>query len=88
MNTNLIYNDVIILDQTGIAHGRKKYGLLDLLGDLGGILEVVMLATGFMLFPISEHSFVMKASHRLFYARSDSDKIFKKHEDRLKDKFI
>jgi hypothetical protein len=59
-----------------MAHSRKKYALLDLLGDLGGVLEVVMLAFGFFLFPISEHSFILKAAHRLFYARTTSDKIF------------
>jgi len=36
-----------------IGHKRKTYDLLDLLGDLGGIVEVLMICFIFILAPIS-----------------------------------
>jgi hypothetical protein len=36
------------------THKRKVYGFLDLLGDLGGVTEIVMIVFGFFLFSISE----------------------------------
>jgi len=43
---------------------------MDLLGDLGGVTEVVMICFGFFLFPIAEHSFTMKAIKNLYLART------------------
>jgi len=43
---------------------------------LGGVTEVVMLSFGFMMFPISEHSFTLKAAKRLFLARTDDKEMF------------
>ena len=34
-------------------HDRQVYGFIDLIGDLGGILEVIMAITGGFIFPIS-----------------------------------
>lgn len=34
-------------------HQRYVYNFIDLLGDLGGILEVIMVATGALLLPIA-----------------------------------
>ena len=51
-------------------HSRNVYGFIDLLGDLGGVLEVIMVFTGIIFFPISEHHFVLQATKRMFLARS------------------
>jgi hypothetical protein len=48
-----------------------------LLGKLGGITNVMMILFGFFLFPISEHSYVLKAAKKLFIARSKDKKLFK-----------
>lgn len=40
-------------------HERQVYGFIDLLGDLGGILEVIMVITGGLLMPISEHHYIL-----------------------------
>ena len=49
-NPLVIYSTVLILGQTGMQHNRAKYGALDLLGDLGGVLEVIMILFGFALY--------------------------------------
>jgi hypothetical protein len=87
-NPSLLQNIVLLLDQTGIEHSRQKYGLFDLLGDLGGVTEVIMIFFGFFLYPISEHSFVIKAAKKLFYARTYRDDIFVPKDDPRAEKFI
>ena len=73
---NSLYQTIMFVDQTTISHGRRIYGLFDLLGDLGGVTEVIMLCFGFMLYPISEHSFHIKAIKKLFIARTKDEKLF------------
>ena len=60
-----------MLSDISVAHSREKYSLLDLLGDLGGVLEVIILVTGMIFFSISEHSFVLKVIEKMFFARTD-----------------
>lgn len=48
-----------------------------MLGKLGGITNVMMLLFGFFLFSISEHSYILKASKKLFIARTRNPKLFK-----------
>jgi len=43
-------------------HSRQVYNVLDLLGDLGGVVEVVMVFFGIFLYPLSKHNFVLKAT--------------------------
>jgi hypothetical protein len=59
-----------------------RYGIFALLGDTGGILEVYLIICGFILFPISEHSFILTAAKKLYMARTTSDQIFDKIENR------
>jgi hypothetical protein len=51
--------------------------LLDLLGDLGGVTEVIMIVFGLFIFPVSEHSFIIKAVKKLYMAKTKNDKLFK-----------
>jgi hypothetical protein len=60
-----------------VYHSRKVFGWFDLLGKLGGITNVMMILFGFFLFPISEHSFVLKAAKKLFIARTKKKDLFK-----------
>lgn len=50
-------------DQTEIFHERKVYNIMDLLGDIGGILEALTIFIGVFIFPISEFGFVLKAAN-------------------------
>jgi hypothetical protein len=60
---------------------RRVFGWFDLLGKLGGITNVMMLLFGFIIYPISEHSYVLKVAKKLFVARTREDKLFK-HDPR------
>ena len=57
--------------------------MLDLFGELGGVLEIVILILGSFLLPISRHSFYIEAIRTLFFARTkEGDLMFeKKNED-------
>ena len=61
-----------------IFHERVIYSVLDLLGDLGGVIEIIILAFGIFIFPISRHSFYTAALKRMFMARTKDPKLFKK----------
>lgn len=67
---------VIYHDQIGVGHERAIYSLLDLLGDLGGVTEVMMIVFCFIILPISEHSFVVKAMKKLYIARTKDSDLF------------
>ena len=56
--------------------------MLDLLGDLGGIVEVILICFFLFITPISEHSFYLKAAHRLFWARTKDKHFFKKAKEK------
>jgi hypothetical protein len=49
---------------------------LNLLGDLGGVTEVIMILFGFVLHSISEHSFTLKAAKKMFKARTAEKGLF------------
>lgn len=66
----LLYKSSIYLMNEQYKLTRQIYNIFDLLGDLGGVTEVIMVCFGFFLFSVSEHSFVMTASQKLFYART------------------
>jgi len=59
---------------------RVIFGWFGLLGKLGGITNVMMLLFGFILFPISEHAFILKAAKKLFIARTKDKNLFKKDD--------
>lgn len=50
--------------------------MFDLLGDLGGVTEVIMIIFGFWIYPISEHSFYLKAFKKLFIAKTADENMF------------
>ena len=60
-NESIIYKTNMMLSDISVSHSRQVYGILDLLGDLGGVLEVILLITGMVFYSISEHNFVLKA---------------------------
>lgn len=67
---NRLYTQIIYLNQEGVHYVREVYDMLGVLGDLGGIFEVTMIVFGFFLFPVSQHSFILKAAGLLYYART------------------
>ena len=59
-------------------HFRDIYNVFDLLGDLGGVTEVLILMFYLFITPLSEHSFTMKALSQLFLARTTDSDLFAK----------
>ena len=66
----VLYTSNIWLHNEQYKLTRQIYNIFDLLGDLGGVTEVIMICFGFFLFSISEHSFYITASQKLFFART------------------
>lgn len=77
-NDGVLMKNIGYLQAEEISHTRKIYCLIDLLGDLGGVTEVIMLMFGFFLYPISEHSYITRATQRLYLARTQDGKLFEK----------
>ena len=46
------------------------------MGDIGGILEFTLIVFGFFIYPISEHSFFLRASRQMFFARTKDKSLF------------
>jgi hypothetical protein len=66
----------IFLDNLQIDHERTIYNFLDLMGDLGGDMEVFTLAFGIFIFPVSEFSFLLKGISILYLARTKDKGLF------------
>lgn len=61
-NPNLIYILSVFLSERGVRNKRIVYNFLDVIGDMGGVLEIIMIVFGFVFYPIAEHSFIMSAA--------------------------
>ena len=79
-NPNLLLEHNFYLDHILVTHKRTIYDVIALLGDLGGVTEVLMLVLGFFLFPISESSYNMISTKRLFLAKTTEESLFLKSD--------
>lgn len=85
-NPNTLYESKIWLHSEQYKLTRQVYNIFDLLGDLGGVTEVIMIFFGFILFSISEHSFIVTASQKLFFARTNDNEVFQTSDESMKRK--
>ena len=74
---DVLYASIYTLQEEAWYHERKIYGFFDLLGDLGGVTEIIMLVFGLFLYPISEHSFILEAANKLYFARTKDNNMFR-----------
>ena len=72
-----MFQTVLHRDNVLVLHERSIYGFIDLLGDLGGVLEIVLLVFGLFLSPISEYSFNIKAIQKLYKAKTNEPSMFR-----------
>ena len=62
--------------------------MLDLFGDIGGVVEVILMLTELFVKPIAEHMFLLKAIQKLFLARTTDKNLFaEKKGDKAQRKF-
>lgn len=78
---NSIFSAVWWLQPEIQIHSRTVYGWLNLMGSLGGITNVIMLLFTWLVVPINEHSFVLKAAYKLYFARTKENDLFKDRKD-------
>jgi len=52
------------------------YNIFDLLGDIGGLIEALIIVSGFFLTKISEYYFNIELIQNLFMAETRDNKIF------------
>ena len=72
-----LFQTILFVDSSMVVHTRKTYTLLNMIGELGGITKVIMFVFGFFLYPISEHSFTLKALKKLYLAKSSNPSLMK-----------
>ena len=53
-----------------MMHQRNVYNIIDLIGDLGGVLELFALFFGFFIGPFTNYSFVMTSLQNLFVVKT------------------
>jgi len=84
----LLLEHVLYLSSAMMTHKRKIYDIVALLGDLGGVTEVITLAMGILLFPISESSYNMMSTKRMFLARTKDTNLFEEGHEEVKKKWF
>ena len=67
----LLYRSQYFKAAEKVSYQREAYGLLDLLGDLGGVTEIIMIIFGLALYPVSAHSFYVHAAKLFYFAKTD-----------------
>jgi hypothetical protein len=50
------------LFEDAIFYEREVYNLVDLIGELGGVVEILVFVYGILIFPISKQSFTLEAA--------------------------
>ena len=85
---DLLAQSVLFLEPSTASFEREAYNSLALLGDLGGVLEVIMLFIGFFVRPLSAHSFIQESARKLFFARTSQEDLFVpvEEDDDIEDK--
>ena len=70
-----------------MEHKRQIYGFLDVLGDFGGVKEILESLAAFLLGPIAAHAYLSKAISKLYLAKTSDESVFKeKHSEKAKSK--
>ncbi len=58
------------LSPNHVEHTREVYNLLNLISDLGGVMNIVTTIAGLFIYAISEHSFIIRALQNLYVAKT------------------
>tara|TARA_B110000285_G_C15055306_1_gene579251 strand:+ start:992 stop:1387 length:396 start_codon:yes stop_codon:yes gene_type:complete len=55
-----------MMDTMSIIHSRKEYNFIDLLGDVGGIQNILVILWGVIFYRLSYFSFLIDSFNKLF----------------------
>lgn len=55
---------------------RAVYGFLDVMGDLGGLSEVLYQLLAFFITPLATHNFMLKAISKFYLAYTSDNYLF------------
>ena len=58
------------MDQSGKQHMRNVYNIMDLLGDIAGIYELITLYVAILANQIAQESFIIVALKKFFFVKS------------------
>jgi hypothetical protein len=53
------------------------------MGEMGGVIEIIVIVFGVILYPISKQSFILKATSELFKARTSDNLLFEKSKNSI-----
>ena len=50
-----------MLEKEAIQHIRECFNFIDMIGNLGGVVEVFVIVFGVLIYPISQYKFMLKS---------------------------
>ena len=75
---NAVFENTMSLDDKLMEHSRNAYSLMELLGDIAGLFELIQTISGVLIFRISKISFYISAMKKLFWVKCVDPNIFNK----------
>ena len=70
-NPTNVFENIFVFDQNGINNKRVSYNIIDFIGDISGVYDLMIMTFGFFINSISYHSFTLKAIKKLFLVKTD-----------------
>ena len=62
---------------------RQAYDINNLLGDLGGVVRVLLTIFGVLFYPINQYLFVINMAKKLYMARTKENDLFQNPQEHI-----
>ena len=72
-NPDSVYENIYVFDQNGINNRRVSYNVIDFIGDISGVYDLMIMTLGLFVSSISYHSFTLKAIKKMFLVNEAND---------------
>lgn len=76
----LLYVLRIGASNQGYAHVLRRYTFLRIIGDIGGVLQLMLFMVGLLVYPFTQFSFLLTAMRQMYLAKTKNAKIMTKIE--------
>lgn len=73
-----------MLESEQFKHIKQVYSLVDCLGDLGGLIEIILVGGAFFVRPIAFHSFILNSIKKLYTVKTKKTNLFREPSNKLK----